>query len=90
MQQFGLMPPCHLGKALCNVLEAAACVEREAKAGVFFEDVELLPLLLRASNGRPGTFVDVGAHFHGYQCEDARLQPVNSAVGDGSTAALLL
>lgn len=52
----------HLSSA--NVRDAALCVQRETKED---EDLELLPLLLRAATGRPGIFVEVGAHFEGTQ-----------------------
>lgn len=48
-----------------GVLDVAQCVLSNRKSGAGDEDLELLPLLLRAASGLPGIFVEVGAHFGG-------------------------
>jgi FkbM family methyltransferase len=52
----------HLGHD--GVMHVAQCVLREHPT---HETLEMLPLLLRAAGGSPGIFVEVGAHFAGYQ-----------------------
>jgi FkbM family methyltransferase len=58
-------PPCmHLDRLDLSTTRCLRCVMRVTSSN---EDVELLPLLLSASGGLPGTFVEIGANVDGQQ-----------------------
>ena len=51
---------CETGRIPCSLRERMECVRRRSRAQ-YGEDVHLLPLLLEATGGARGVFVEMGA-----------------------------